>query len=300
MISPKYLVPGDKVGLAAPSRSIVPEEIEKAIVVLKERNLIAVPGKNLFKKYNQFAGTDAERSEDLQYFLDNPEIKAIMCVRGGYGSIRTIQNLSFKKFVRDPKWFVGYSDITVFHSYINTQLKIETLHAPMVFNFGKDDKDPGSVEKTFACLFGEIPEYHFETNLLNKNGAAEGIVTGGNLSVLYSLRGTPADIDTKNKILFIEDLDEYLYHIDRMMLNSKHGNKLNNLRAVLVGAMSDMKDNQVPFGKTVYEIISEVVSDKNIPVCFGFPAGHEFKNWPLIMGRKASLEIGKSCSLKFA
>jgi muramoyltetrapeptide carboxypeptidase len=173
------------------------------------------------------------------------------------------------------------------------------MHSPMPFNFVKEDADDESIALFIDLLFGKVPEYHFESHNLNCDGTAKSILTGGNLSVLYSLRGTPADIDTKNKILFIEDLDEYLYHIDRMMMNLKYGNKLSGLKGVLVGEFSDMKDNAVPFGKNAYEIIADIFSKMKIPICFGFNAGHGKKNWPLIMGRKVVLEVGKSCNLKF-
>jgi muramoyltetrapeptide carboxypeptidase len=294
MITPEFLKQGDIIGLVAPSRSVDPKEIEKAIQIFESCKIKVVLGSNIFKKQNQFAGTDQERAASLQEFLDNPEIKAIICARGGYGSVRTLQHLNFDKFVKNPKWIAGYSDITVFHSYINN-LGIETLHSPMPFNFFKEDADAESITLFIDLLFGKIPEYKFESHKLNCEGVAKGILTGGNLSVLYSLRGTPADIDTKDKILFIEDLDEYLYHIDRMMMNLKYGHKLDGLKGVLVGEFSDTKDNTVPFGKNAYEIIA----DMNIPICFGFPAGHGKKNWPLILGHEVILEVGKRCGLKF-
>ncbi len=299
MITPKYLVHGDMIGFVAPARSVENQEVEHAIQVCEKKGLKVVLGKNLFKKNHQFSGTDKERSNDFQEFLDNPEIKAIICVRGGYGSIRTFQHLNFRQFAMDPKWIVGYSDITVFHSYINSVLKIETLHAPMPFNFGKETVDPQSIEKTFEVLFGQNLEYSFHSNPLNCQGKAKGQIVGGNLSVLYSMRGTMADINTQNKILFIEDIDEYLYHIDRMMMNFKLGEKLNHLHGVIVGDMVDMKDNNIPFGKNAYEIISRYLRDLNVPVCFGFPAGHGKQNFPLIMGREVVLNIGKTCKLSF-
>jgi len=298
MITPEFLKQGNKIGLIAPSRSVDPKEIEKAIQIFDSCKIKVVLGSNIFKKQNQFAGTDQERTADMQEFLDNPEIKAIICVRGGYGSIRTLQHLNFDKFIKSPKWIAGYSDITVFHSYINN-LGIETIHSPMPFNFFKEDADQESITLFIDLLFGKIPEYQFESHKLNCKGVAKGILTGGNLSVLYSLRGTPADIDTKDKILFIEDLDEYLYHIDRMMMNLKYGNKLAGLKGVLVGEFSDMKDNTIPFGKNAYEIIADIFSEMDIPICFGFPAGHGKKNWPLILGHEVILEVGKTCGLRF-
>jgi muramoyltetrapeptide carboxypeptidase len=299
MITPKYLKPGDKIGLIAPSRSIETNEIDKAIHIFESYKIRVVLGPNIYKKQNQFAGSDQDRAADLQKFLDNPEIKAVLCVRGGYGSVRTLEYLNFDKFIKNPKWIAGYSDITVFHSFINTNLGVETIHSPMPFNFIRENADQESVSYFIDLLFGKVPDYHIESHKLNCDGEAKGVLTGGNLSVLYSLRGTPADIDTKNKILFIEDIDEYLYHIDRMMMNFKYGNKFTGLKGVLVGEFTEMKDNAVPFGKNAYEIISEFFSEMKIPVCFGFPAGHGKKNWPLIMGREITLEVGKSCSLRF-
>jgi muramoyltetrapeptide carboxypeptidase len=299
MISPKYLAKGDKVGLVAPARSVLKNELENAIQFLKSFGLDAITGENIIKIDHQFAGSDAERASDMQKFLDDENIQALFCVRGGYGSVRTLQLLNFDKFIKNPKWIVGYSDITVFHSYLNSRLGIETLHAPLISNVGKKEHDQEAFIKTIETLFGKPLSYSFDANPLNSDGRAKGRLVGGNLSVLFSLRGTPADVDTQKKILFIEDLDEYLYHIDRMMMNLKYGNKLSGLRGVIVGEMKDMKDNMVPFGSDALQIISNILSEFNIPVCFGFPAGHGFKNWPLILGREVVLNIGKKCSLDF-
>jgi muramoyltetrapeptide carboxypeptidase len=299
MITPKYVTKGDKVGLVAPARSVIKKELENAIQFLKSFELEPIAGENILKVEHQFAGSNTERASDMQKFLDDENIRAIFCIRGGYGSIRTLQLLNFDKFIESPKWVVGYSDITVFHSYLNSRLGIETLHAPLVSNIGKNEHDQEDFSKTMETLFGKPLAYHFDATNLNSDGRAKGRLVGGNLSVLFSLRGTPADIDTQKKILFIEDLDEYLYHIDRMMMNLKFGNKLSGLRGVIVGEMKDMKDNMVPFGSDASRIISNIFSEFNIPVCFGFPAGHGFKNWPLILGREVVLNIGKKCSLDF-
>jgi len=299
MITPPYLKPGDKVGFVAPARSVVPVEMQKAKEILKSKGLGFVEGENLYKKKNQFSGSDKERVADFQKFLDDPEIAAIFCVRGGYGSVRVFHQLNFGKFLKNPKWIVGYSDITVFHSYISNRLGIETLHAPMPFSYGKDEYDQSSVMMTFDILSGKIPEFNFNTDNLNNDGRTKGRLVGGNLSVLYSLRGTLADIDTNGKILFIEDIDEYLYHIDRILMNLKLGGKLDGLRGIIVGDMFDMKDNNVPFGKNAYEILSGFFNELNIPVCYGFPSGHGKINWPLIMGREVVLNIGKQCSLSY-
>lgn len=299
MKTPEYLKPGDKIALVAPARFVEPEELTVSKQIFESAGLEVVEPDNFFNKHNQFSGTDSERADDFQKLLDDSSIKAIFCARGGYGSVRTLQSLTFDKFIKNPKWIVGFSDITVFHSYINTKLGVETLHAPMPFSVGKPDADKESFQYTIDWLFGKPRNYVFSNHPLNCEGKAKGRLVGGNLSVLYSLRGTPADIDTHNKILFIEDLDEYLYHIDRMMMNFKYGEKLNSLRGLVVGGMNDMKDNAVPFGKDAYQIISSIVSDLNIPVCFGFPAGHEKVNWPLALGSEVVLDVSSNCKLQF-
>jgi muramoyltetrapeptide carboxypeptidase len=299
MIIPPYLKAGDSVGFVATARSVSPEEVSKSIEVFESKGLKVVLGPNLFGKDNQFSGTDEQRAADMQLFFDNPEINAIISVRGGYGSVRTLQPLNFDKFIQQPKWIIGYSDITVFHSIVNNKYNTETLHAPMPFNYGKNDADWDSINQTFDILFGNTPEYTITKHPLNINGKTEGELIGGNLSVLYSLRGTPADYNPEGKILFIEDIDEYLYHIDRMLMNLLYGNKLSGLKGVIVGDMTDMKDNITPFGKNAYEIIDSFVKKLNIPVCYGFPAGHGSINKPLIMGRKILLEVGETIKLKF-
>ncbi|NTW33931.1 MAG: LD-carboxypeptidase, partial [Bacteroidetes bacterium] len=198
------------------------------------------------------------------------------------------------------KWIAGYSDATVLHSHINTNFGIETLHATMPLNFPPDGANNNALITLKNILFGEKPDYTVEAHPLNRSGLAEGILTGGNLSILYALSGTPSDIDTKGKILFIEDLDEYLYHIDRMMMQLKRSGKLESLAGLVVGGMTEMKDNTVPFGKTAYKIIAEAVKEYNYPVCYGFPAGHIEDNRALIMGRKVKLNITrKSVRLEF-
>jgi muramoyltetrapeptide carboxypeptidase len=299
MITPEYLKPGDKVGFVAPARKCEPEELKKAVSIIEQWGLSVVFGKNLFCSQNQFAGTDEERAADFQQMLDDESVKAIICIRGGYGSVRTLQGLDFSKFIKNPKWIVGYSDVTVFHSYVNQNLGIETLHSAMPFNFQTDEYDKESVSLMKDFLFGNIHDYKFEGHELNKKGNATGTLIGGNLSVIYSLRGTPAEINTEGKILFIEDIGEYLYHIDRMMMNLKYGGKLNGLKGLIVGDMTEMTDNKVPFGKTPNEIIADVMCDINIPVCYGFKAGHGDKNLPLLLGREITLDVAETCQLNF-
>lgn len=299
MITPAYLKPGDKVGIIATARKVSFDEVSPAVRVFESWGLVVELGKYLFEVDNQYAGSDELRLADLQQMLDNPEIKAVICARGGYGTVRIIDRLDFAAFVARPKWIAGYSDITVLHSHIHRHFSIETLHATMPLNFPVDGSHSASVEALRKCLFGEAPDYKVEPGLLSRKGHAQGRVVGGNLSILCSLSGTPSDIETEGKILFIEDLDEYLYHIDRMMLNLKRSGKLEQLAGLVIGGMTQMRDNAVPFGKTAEEIISDAVSNYKYPVLFGFPVGHQEENMPLIMGRDAVLDVSESSALSF-
>jgi muramoyltetrapeptide carboxypeptidase len=295
LIQPPYLKKGDKIAILATARKISKEEIEPAIAILKSWGLEAVLGKNLFKADHQFSGTDEQRAADLQVMLDDTSIKAIISARGGYGTIRIIDKINFSKFKKHPKWVIGYSDITMLHSHIHT-IGIETIHATMPINFTKNKE---ATETLRRVLFGEKISYEIKAHPLNRKGKANAELVGGNLSLLYALTGSASDIDTKGKILFIEDLDEYLYHIDRMMLNLKRSGKLKHLKGLIVGGMTDMKDNAIPFGKTAEEIILDAVKEYKYPVCFDFPAGHVDRNLALVLGKKVDLRVGKNCSLTF-
>jgi muramoyltetrapeptide carboxypeptidase len=192
---------------------------------------------------------------------------------------------------------IGYSDVTALHSHIHTHIGIPTIHATMPINF---DKNNEAIQSLKRCLFGEEISYSFSSNSLNRNGEAKGVIVGGNLSLLYALSGTPSDIDTTGKILFLEDLDEYLYHIDRMMLNLKRSGKLKNLKGLIIGGFTDMKDNTIPFGKTAEQIILDAVKEYNYPVCFDFPAGHIDRNLAIYLGKETHLLVDeKSCRLNF-
>lgn len=295
MIQAPYLKKGDKIAIVASARKISMEEINPAIAILKSWGLEIVPGKNLFKSDNQFSGTDKERAEDLQTMLDDPSVKAIISARGGYGTIRIIDAIDFTKFKQHPKWIVGYSDITVLHSHIHN-LGIETLHATMPINFTKNASATESLRK---ALFGEHLMYETEKHLLNREGNAEGELIGGNLSLIYALTGSISDIHTQGKILFLEDLDEHLYHIDRMMMNLKRSGKLDHLAGLVVGGMTDMKDNAIPFGKTAEEIIIDTVKEYSYPVCLNFPAGHIDKNMAIYFGKKVKLIVKSKTTLTF-
>lgn len=300
MIIPAYLKKGDLVGIVSPSRKVSPDEIENAVQTIEEWDMRVMTGRHVFAGHDQFAGTDEQRAEDFQEMLDNPEVKAIFCTRGGYGSVRIIDKLNFTGFVKSPKWIAGFSDITVFHSHINKNLGITTLHCEMPLNFGKSEKENESLESIKRALTGELISYKGSVKGQFVESRATGILTGGNLSVLYSLLGSVSDIDTEGKILFLEDLDEYLYHIDRMIVALKRAGKFSKINGLIVGGMSDMRDNASPFGKTVDEIIMDHTIDLGIPVLFNFPAGHLPLNVALKMGVKVDFEVsGGNYSLVF-
>ena len=299
MITPPYLKTGDKIAIIATARKVSPSEMETAFRIFRSWGLQVVTGSHLFGESNQYSGNDEERAADLQVMLDDKDIKAIVCARGGYGTVRIIDMIDFSAFEQHPKWIVGYSDVTVLHSHIQTQLGVETLHAIMPINY-TDEGSENAIESLRKALFGETLEYSVSPQLLNTPGNASGALTGGNLSILYSLIGTPSDIVTEGKILFIEDLDEYLYHVDRMMMNLKRSGKLSGLKGLIVGGLTKMNDNAVPFGKQAEHIISEYATQAGIPVCFNFPAGHMADNRALILGREVQLNIdGESVSLQF-
>lgn len=286
---PPFLKKGDTVAIVATARKISKDELKPSLEVLKNWGLKVVYAPNLFKVKNQFAGSDKERAIGLQWALDSDEIKAAFVARGGYGTLRIIDSINLSKFKKHPKWIVGYSDTTILHCYLEKK-GIASIHGTMPFQFNQNQEATESLRK---ALFGEKNEYESPRNKLNRLGKAQGEVVGGNLSLLYALSGSDCDVDTKGKILFIEDLDEYLYHVDRMMLQLKRSGKLKNLKALVVGGMSDMKDNAIPFGKTAEEIIFDAVKEYKYPVCFNFPAGHIQKNLAFYVGKKANVLVDK-------
>lgn len=291
MIPPPNLKKGDLVGVVSTARKISSKELEASKEFVENWGIKLVWGKSIDAEDNQYAGSDEIRASDFQEMLDNPEIKAIWCAKGGYGTVRIIDKLDFTNFRKSPKWIIGYSDVTVLHSHIHN-LGIQTLHAQILL--GVEKKSAETVETIYNALFGK--EYsianspHTKPNL-NRTGKAKGEIVGGNLSILYSLCGSNSSINTDGKILFIEDLDEYLYHIDRMMMNLKRNGMLDNLIGLVVGGMTDMHDNAIPFGKTAEEIIFDAVKEYNYPICFSFPSGHVEDNRALILGRKVTLEV---------
>ena len=301
---PPYLQSGDRVAIVATARKVSPAEIEPTLRLLASWGLQPVVPDGLYASFGQFAGTDSHRAALLQQCLDDPTIRAVICARGGYGTVRIIDRLDFTAFSRNPKWIVGFSDVTVLHSHIRRTLGIPTLHATMPLNIpaGADSHPYPSTDTLRRALFGQPLSYTLPPHPLGRPGSAQGPVVGGNLSILYSLCGSSSDIDTDGCILFLEDLDEYLYHIDRMMQNLRRCGKLQNLRALLVGALTDMHDNAVPFGRTAEEIILDAVADYGYPVCFNAPFGHiGTANCALPLGREAHLtSTPESTTLTFS
>lgn len=289
LLRPPALQQGDTVYLLGTARKISVAEIEFAIATFKSWGLEVVLGKTIGAEAHQFAGDDQCRKDDFQTALDNPDVRAIICARGGYGTVRMMDDLNFDAFMKHPKWIVGFSDITYLHVHVTNSIGIQTLHSSMPFAL--DKKTPEALETMRQELFGHKCRFDVATHPLNRSGNARGFLIGGNLSILYSITGTKSGMNTSGKILFLEDLDEYLYHIDRMMMNLKRSGKLHDLAGLVVGGFSDMHDNDTSFGKNAYEIIAEHVQEFNYPVCFDFPAGHIPDNRALVMGRKYTLEV---------
>jgi len=286
---PAYLQKGDTVAIVSTARKITIPELQPALSLLESWGLNYILGSTIEASENQFAGDDELRACDFQNFLDDQNVKAIWCARGGYGTVRIIDRLDFSKFQREPKWIIGFSDITVLHSHVH-KLGIATLHAQMPFNINAKTEETKNTLRD--ALFGKEYMIPFSSDHpLNRKGETEGMLVGGNLSILYALCGSPSALNTRNKILVLEDLDEYLYHVDRMMQNLKRNGMLSNLAALIVGGMSDMKDNPIGFGKDAEAIIFEAVKEYTYPVYFGCPVGHIDDNRALKLGVDATLTI---------
>ena len=285
MTTPPYLSSGDKVSVVSTAKRTEAFEIEHALTTLQSWGLQPVVGLNTFNEYGFLAGTDAERLADLQQMLDDEHIKAIFFTKGGYGTLRIIDAIDWTKFRQHPKWLVGYSDITLLNCHVHN-FGIETLHAVMLQGYPKST--PEVLESIHSVLFGESFSYEIPTEPENREvEAVKGVLVGGNLSMLYATIGSDSEIDTDGKILFIEDIDEYLYHYDRMLISLNRSGMLKNLKAVIVGDMIDIKNSTLPFGKTYQEITLEHF---DCPVYFGFPAGHSADNHALVIGREIKVE----------
>lgn len=288
-LTPQPLNPGDEIHIIATARFVEKECIDHAKTVIAQWGYKPVLSQNLFAKANQFAGTDQERLEDLNSAIRNPKCRAILCARGGYGTARIIDGVDLLSLKGDPKWIVGYSDVTALLNHVYTQIGLESIHGSMPINFQNTQSE--SLLSLGSALTGKSKNFEFEHHPLNKSGRAEGEFIGGNLSVIYSLLGSSSRLDTGAKILFLEDLDEYLYHIDRMMLALDRSGMLADVAGLVIGGMRAMNDNVVPFGKTAEEIIYGRVSNYDFPVSFGFHAGHIPKNYAWVHGKKIRLIV---------
>jgi muramoyltetrapeptide carboxypeptidase len=296
---PAYLKKGDTIGITCPAGYMATEQAQTCIDTLQHWGFEVMVGKTLgSSSANYFSGTDEERLFELQAMLDSEHIHAILCGRGGYGVSRIIDKIDFTKFKKNPKWVIGYSDITVLHSHIHSNLKIASLHSPMAaaFNDGVEGNEfIGSLRK---AITGKKARYRSGIYSFNKAGKATGELVGGNLALLANMIGTASDIKTKNKILFIEDIGEYIYSTDRMLLQLKRSGKLDKLAGLVVGGFTDTKDTERPFGKTVYQAIHDVVKEYDYPVCFNFPVGHAKENYALKVGVEYELNVtGRTVSL---
>lgn len=290
---PAILQKGDTIAIVATARKNIEDNLKPTIDLLHSWGLEVVIGKSIGLDNHQLAGTDEERAADLQQQLNNPNIKAIWCVRGGYGTVRIIDLIDFSKFKENPKWIVGFSDVTVIHSYLN-KLNIASIHALMPVTVAK--ATPNAIESVRKSLFGESLKYELAANTENKLGEANGELVGGNLSILYSLMGSNAQIDCRGKILFLEDLDEYLYHIDRMLMNLERCGCFKDLKGLVIGSMIKMKDNEIPWGKNANQIIADITKEYTFPILYNFPAGHIQNNNALIFGKQVSLELNVTTS----
>jgi len=290
MIIPPYLMKGDRVGIVSTARKITRDELKPAIDLLGQWGLVPVLGNSIGVASHQFAGDDTLRTNDFQQMLDDPAIRAIWCARGGYGTVRIIDRLDFGKFITSPKWIIGYSDITVLHAHLNRR-GVATLHAQMALEIEK--RSPETANSLQKAMAGQIASIAYQPEAkLKREGVARGKLVGGNLSVLYSLCGSDSALHTDGCVLFLEDLDEYLYHVDRMIQNLRRNGMLAGLAGLIVGGMTDMNDNSIPFGETAEQIIWHQVKDFNYPVCFGFPAGHTYENRALLFGSEVELNVG--------
>ncbi len=301
LIRPPYLKEGDTVAIVAPSGILKnrEREVQQAVDLLKSWGLHATVGKHVFSKANHFAGTDAERCEDLQKAMDDPTISAIWCARGGYGTVRILDKLDYTKLKENPKWIIGYSDITALHNQLHNQ-GFESLHALMCVSLTQDITEVQESVDTFkAALFGNPSNYDLEGSKYNREGEAKGQLIGGNLTMLHTMLGSDTSLDTSGKILFIEEIGEYKYHIDRMLQSMKRAGYFENLKGLVVGDMSKLRKNTTLWGTSVEQLILDVLKEYDFPIAFNMPAGHEKDNRALVLGREVELKVGKEKSSLF-
>ena len=295
MRTPPCIKPGAKIRIVSPAGKVNEKYIIPAVEWLQKQGYQVVLGEHVFARHYQFAGTDSQRLSDLQSAIDDTETATIICSRGGYGTVRIIEKLNFGALQSHPKWIVGFSDITILHACLN-KLGLATVHGAMPRYFLNNGEPTENLQSLLQILTAGKASYSFENSEQNRTGKASGELVGGNLSIISSLQGTKYEIETNGKILFIEDVGEFLYHTDRMIHQLKLAGKFNNLAGLVIGNFTDMKDNEQPFGLTVNEIIAEAVHDFNFPVAYEFPAGHDEKNLALVFGKKWELSVSNEQS----
>jgi muramoyltetrapeptide carboxypeptidase len=291
MIIPPYLRKGDTIGMVCPAGFMPRENFQTCIDVLQQWEFNVKLGSTAGHQFHYFSGTDEERLADLQQMMDDDSVNAILCARGGYGMSRIIDDLDFKKFCKHPKWIIGYSDITVLHAHIFRQYKIATLHAPMAGAFNDEQYHNEYVQSLKQALLGNAADYSVPPNELNREGECKGRLVGGNLALVAHLIGSASSFNTKNKILFLEDIGEYLYNIDRMMIQLKRAGMLDKLAGLIFGGFTDVKDTTVPFGANIKDILQHHVKDYDYPVCYDFPVSHEKENYALKVGLRHKLSV---------
>ena len=292
---PPYLKKGDTIGITCPAGYMAKEKAQSCISTLQSWGFQVMVGKTLgSKSKNYFSGSDEERLDELQAMLDDDSINAILFGRGGYGVGMIIDHLDFRKFKKNPKWVIGFSDITVLHCHLYSRIKTASMHAPMAAAF--NDGENEFIKSIHNSVLGKKARYKCASHPFNKPGKVAGELVGGNLSLFTHLTGTPSSANTKNKILFLEDIGEQIYNVDRMLYQLKRSGKLDQVAGLIIGGFTDMKDTDRPFGKTVYEVIKEIVAEYTYPVCFGFPVSHEKENYALKIGGNYELNVGKSVS----
>jgi muramoyltetrapeptide carboxypeptidase len=295
IIFPPYLKKADTIGMVCPAGQMPMDKTSECVRVLNEEwGFKTILGKTVGTQYHYFSAPDDERLADLQWMLDEGSVKAILFCRGGYGLGRIIDRIDFKKFRKAPKWIIGFSDITILHAHLHTKFKIASLHAPMANAFNNGEYANEYVHSLFKSLTGKKASYVSSDHPFNQPGEVNGILVGGNLSMIAHLIGTSSDLQTNKKILFLEDVGEYLYHIDRIFYQLKRSGKLDKLAGLIIGGFTDMKDTEIPFGKTVEEIIHDLVKEYKFPVCFGFPVSHSKENYALKIGAKYNFKVTRN------
>ncbi|SJZ38056.1 S66 peptidase family protein [Sediminibacterium ginsengisoli] len=288
---PPYLKKGDTIGIVCPSGQMPFEKAATCIEVLKQWGYHVVVGKTLGSQFHYFSGTDEERLADLQQMLDDDSINAILCGRGGYGMSRIVDQLDFSRFRKKPKWVIGFSDITVLHAHIYNRHKTACLHAPMAGAFNEGEYENEFIQSLRKAIAGKKSSYSCAAHPFNRKGKAEGILIGGNLSLIAHIIGSKSAFSTKGKILFLEDVGEYIYNVDRMFIQLKRSGMLDELAGLIIGGFSEMKDTLIPFGSDVFDLISEHVAGYDYPVCYDFPVSHERNNYALKVGLEHTFHV---------